>query len=101
MVSSERSVYDQALTRLKAARAGIRREQLEDLLRSLGFRVRQAGSAGHRVFIHTELADFRGSNFDGGHGSSPIVKPVYIRKIVRICEDHEEGLRKFLGESVR
>lgn len=100
MVSKSSSVYDQVVARLRDSPAGLRCEDVESLLKRLRFNVRQGTKGGHRVVTHPGLSDagFRGSNFNCGHRSTSTVKPAYVRKLLRICEDYEQELRLVLGE---
>lgn len=81
---------------LHTNRASLRCSDVTKFLEQLGFTVRQAGDAGHRVFMHKDLKDFHGSNFNCGHGSNAEVKKSYIRTILRIIEQHEDQLRELL-----
>jgi len=79
-------------------RGGLRCSQLIDILGKLGFQVRDCSQGGHKVYKHTGIPDFHGSDFNCGHRSTADVKPVYIRKILRIVEQYEDEIRAFLGE---
>jgi hypothetical protein len=66
---------------------------MASMLGRLGFRVRDCGSGNHKAFSHSKLAGFFGGNYNCGHGKNPPLKPVYVRKIIRILEEWEADLR--------
>jgi hypothetical protein len=67
-------------------------------LEKLGFKVRDCGKGGHKAVSHPGIPDFYGSNFNGGHRPTEQVKPVYIRRLLRIVERYETEIRRHLGE---
>lgn len=64
------------------------------VLDDLKFVVR--GSGGHKVVKHPGLPDWAGSNFNCGHRPGDDVRPVYVRRLLRIIDEHEDELRRFL-----
>lgn len=68
-------------------------------LERLGFEVTDAGSAGHKVFVHDHLPSFHSSSYNCSHGRDPQIKRPYIVKVLRVLREHETDLKKFLGET--
>lgn len=62
------------------------------MLEDLGFTVRKGDGPGHKVFSHSKIIDFPGSNFDCGHGSGPIKVP-YIVKLIGTLENWSEEIK--------
>jgi len=85
--------YDEIIAELRGRPANIRCAELADLLGQLGFVVRDCGKGNHKAFSHSRLAGFPGGNYDCGHGKNRQVKPVYVRRIIRILEEWEDQLR--------
>lgn len=88
---------DQAREQLKASKKTIRCHELEQLLKSLGFHVRDGNRGGHKVFTHPHLPSFYSSSFDCGHGRNPEIKPAYITRVLRVLAEHEDDLRAHLS----
>jgi predicted RNA binding protein YcfA (HicA-like mRNA interferase family) len=92
--------YDGALQKLKGAGASMRCKDVVEVLRNLGFKVRDGSKGGHKVITHPGLAGFITDGFDCGHGNNPEVKRPYLTKIIKLLERYEDDLRTFLnGES--
>jgi len=87
-----------ALERLASAGASMRCSELEELLVSLGFDVRDGKRGGHKVFVHDHLEDFRSAAYNCGHGRNPEIKPAYIRNVRQVLIMHKEALNRFLEE---
>ena len=77
--------------KLSAGKA-IRCKEMEWLLISLGFSVRNGKKQGHRVITHSELAGFTSAAFSCGHGRNPTVKPVYVRQMLKMLKLHSDDL---------
>lgn len=77
---------------------GLRCAELVKALEKLGFKVRDGSLGGHKVISHPGIPGFHGSNFNCGHRSTEQVLPVYIRKMLRLVENYETDIRKYLGE---
>jgi len=75
--------------------ASIRCKELADYLTQLGFEVRDCKKGNHKIFIHEGIPGFRVGNYDCGHGKNPVIKRVYIRKILKL---YKLELKTFLGE---
>lgn len=74
--------------------ASVRCLELCNGLEHLGFTVRKAGSSGHKVISHADLPEFWGANFNCGHGTNDYVKPVYVRKILRVLSENSDELEQ-------
>lgn len=88
---------DQAREQLKASKKTIRCHELEQLLESLGFEVRDGNGGGHKVFTHPNLTTFHSGGFNCGHGKNPEIKPAYITRVLRVLAEHEDDLRAYLS----
>lgn len=77
---------------------GLRCTQLIDTLKKLGFIVKDGKLGGHKIVKHPGIREFFGSNFNCGHRNTDQVKPVYIRKMLKIVVQYEDDIRKHLGE---
>lgn len=89
-----------AIDRLATSGASLRCKDVEQLLRGLGFDVREGKKAGHRVVSHPELVDFTGTNFTCGHGRNPEIKPAYVKSLRKVLESHADALRELRERSV-
>lgn len=86
--------YDEIIAELRSRTGALRCADLARLLGGLGFVVRDCGKGNHKAYSHPRLPDFRGGNYDCGHGRNPVVKPVYVRKVIRTLEEWEDHLRR-------
>jgi hypothetical protein len=96
---AERELFDEAVDRLRSASAAIRCQELADMLESLGFEVRDGKKQGHKVFVHHGVTLFTSGGYTCGHGRNPEIKPVYVKKIVRLLRQYETELIQYLGEN--
>ena len=55
-------------------------------LESLGFTVKDRGSAGHKTYAHSGLRDWPGGSFNCGHGRNPEILSSYVGNILRVLE---------------
>ncbi len=78
--------------------ATIRCQELEELLASLGFEVREGKKAGHQVFVHCGIASFTSGGYTCGHGRNPEIKLVYIKQVIKLLNQYETELIQYLGE---
>ena len=76
---------------------GMRCSAVRRALEKLKFNVRDA-AAGHRVVSHPGLAGFHGASFNCGHGRDDLVKPIYIRNLVKVLIQWQEELEAIHGE---
>lgn len=96
---TERELFDGVLDRLRSAGAAIRCQKLADVLESLGFEVRDGKKQGHKVFVHHGVTSFTSGGYTCGHGRNPEIKPVYIKKVVKLLKQYETELIQYLGEN--
>lgn len=96
---TERELFDRVLDRLRSASAAIRCQELADVLESLGFEVRDGKKQGHKVFVHHGVTSFTSGGYTCGHGRNPEIKPVYIKKVVKLLKQYETELIQYLGEN--
>jgi len=90
MVSRDR--FDTIISKLKQSRTNLRCEDLKATLRELGFEVRDGKNAGHVVYVHTGISEFRSGSFSCGHGRDRQVKPLYVRRVTQVLIQHEADL---------
>lgn len=87
-----------AIRQLEESIESLRCEKLVRLLKGLGFAVRKGSRGNHWVYSHRELENFHGSNFDCGHGRNRVIKPVYVRKVIKTLTKYREELENLRGE---
>ena len=95
---SAKSKLNQVIGALEASVASIRCQHLAEQLELLGFEVRDGKRGGHKLFFHAEITSFHSGSFNCGHGKNPEVKPVYVRKIVRLLRQYEKELITYLDQ---
>ena len=88
--------YEEVCEVLSAARRSMRCADLSKQLERLGFQVRDGKRGGHKLYFHDGLPSFRSSSFNCGHGKNPEIKPAYIRKVLKVLDQHKQELIKFL-----
>ena len=98
MPKSEKT-YNNIVRELEAAATNLRCKDLIRTLRSLGFDVRDGRKQGHKVVTHPGIASFSADAFTCGHGTNPEIKPVYVKKMVKLLRRYEPDLTEFLRES--
>lgn len=92
------NLYDDTVAGLKAAAiSSIRCGEFSSLLIGLGFDIRNGGKGKHRIVTHDGVASFYSTSFDCGHGADAIIKPRYIRNMIRTIETYEAELRAYLS----
>ena len=69
------------------------------MLASLGFGVRDGKKQGHKIFVHHGVSSFTSGAYTCGHGRNPEIKPVYIKKVVKLLRQYESELIQYLGEN--
>lgn len=89
---------DNAIRQLERAGASLRCRELQRILESLGFEVRDGRKPGHKIIHHPGLPGFLGSSYTCGHGRDPQIKPNYARNMLRIVRHHDTALRDLLKE---
>lgn len=85
-----------ARERLAAPGANLRCKDAVRILEKLGFRVRAGKKQGHMVVTHPGVQDFVGAGFTCGHGRNPEIRPVYVRQLATIIQNHEDALVAYL-----
>jgi hypothetical protein len=91
-------LYDLAVSEIRESKANLLGERVEEILRSLGFDVREGKSGEHRIYTHAGLPEFLSSSFDMGHGKRKSIKLCYALNILRVLRQHESAIRSYLGE---
>lgn len=86
------------ITDLQQCKASLCCEEVKDLLVNLGFEVRDGKQGGHKIFVHQGLPSFQSGSFNCGHGKNPEIKPAYIGKIIRVLNQYQEELVRYLKE---
>lgn len=81
---------------LENAGASMRCSELERLLKTLGFDVRDGKKQGHKIVTHAGLEDFYSFSYTCGHGKNPEVKRNYVRTALNTVKTHQDGLKKYL-----
>ena len=89
-------MFEAIIQELESVRANARCRDIKDKLEKLGFEVRDGKRGGHKIFFHDDLPSFMSGSLNCGHGKNPEIKPVYVRKIVRILKEHESDIKKYL-----
>ena len=89
-------MFETIIQELESVRANARCRDIRDKLEKLGFEVRDGKRGGHKIFVHDDLPSFMSGSFNCGHGKNPEIKPVYVRKIIRILKEHESDIKKYL-----
>ena len=91
-------VYDGARQKLEQSPRDLRCRDVLRILKTLKFTVRDC-RAGHKVFTHTGIPDFHGSNFNCGHSDHDKVLYIYTKQILEIVVRYEQEIKEYLGES--
>lgn len=87
---------DEALEVLEQNKRTMRCSAMEDLLISLGFRVRDGKLGGHKTFSHPRLKGFFGGSYDCGHKADGVLKLPYVLKVARVIKLHRDELEKLM-----
>lgn len=91
--------FDKLLLRLRemATSDNIACRDFSQLLKDFGFELENA-SGGHKVATHPSipLGPEDAANFNCGHDLGTKVKRNYIKKFLRIVDEHEKELREYL-----
>ena len=95
---SARVVYEEVVSALRSTKASMRCAELTRQLERLGFEVRPGKRGGHRIMVHDGLTSFYSKPFNCGHGKNPEIKPAYVRQILKLLNNHEQELIRFLEE---
>ncbi len=54
------------------------------------------GSAGHKIAKHPAIDLHEYPNFNCGHSQGAVVKRVYINKLYKFVEQHEDEIKEYL-----
>ena len=80
----------------ESAGASTRCNKVEGWLKKLGFTVESGKTKGHKLYKHTEIENFFGSNYNCGHGKNPEVKRPYINNILSVLDEYEDQIADYL-----
>jgi len=89
-------LFNTIIQELESVRANARCRDVIEKLENLGFEVREGKRGGHKIFVHDHLPSFRSGSLNCGHGKNPEIKPVYIKKLIRLLNEHESDIKKYL-----
>ena len=77
------------ISKWSARTANLRCFEICNDLVDLGFVICDGRIGGHKIVSHPMMKRFIGADFNCGHGTNPIVKPVYVRKLLRVLKDYK------------
>lgn len=92
---------NEAIEALQQAGASMRCSELQKILESLGFEVRDGKKQGHKVVTHPGLEGFFSSSYTCGHGKDPEVKRNYVRAMLSLVKKYEDELQKITEDRGR
>jgi hypothetical protein len=90
------SIVAKTCSLLAEAEAKVKCSDLRSHLEELGFKVRDGKRAGHKIVTHPNLKDFYSTSYACGHGRNSVIKPAYIRNIIKTLKIHEQALIDYL-----
>lgn len=67
-----------------------------NLLRDLGFEIRNCRSGGHKVIIHPCIPLLNNTHFNCGHNDGDAIKTPYITTVYKLVTEHKEEIRKYV-----
>jgi hypothetical protein len=79
-------------------KTSIRCDEIGNLLKLLGFQVRDGRTGGHKVFLHPGIPTFYSGSYNCGHGKNPSIKQAYIKNIIKILDAYRSELKIYLEE---
>ena len=91
----------EAIQALQQAGASMRCSELQKILESLGFEVRDGRKQGHKVVTHPGLEDFYSASYTCGHGGDPEVKRNYVKSMLSLIRQYREDLQKIMEDPGR
>lgn len=91
----------EAIQALQQAGASMRCSELQRILESLGFEVRDGSKQGHKVVTHPRLEEFFSASYTCGHGKDPEVKPNYVRSMLALMKQYRDDLQKIMEDRDR
>lgn len=91
----------EAIQALQQAGASMRCSELQKILESLGFEVRDGSKQGHKVVTHPGLEEFFSASYTCGHGKDPEVKPNYVRSMLALVKQYRDDLQEITEDRAR
>ena len=91
----------EAIQALQQAGASMRCGELQRILESLGFEVRDGSKQGHKVVTHPGLDEFFSASYTCGHGKDPQVKPNYVRSMLTLVKQYRDDLKRITEDRDR
>lgn len=73
-------------------------KELGQLLETLGCRIKDCKSPGHKQVFHDGIEEFYSVSYNCGHGKNPEIKRSYIRNISRHLKSLRPQLLQYLDE---
>lgn len=99
-VVSKTPNYDKIRAKLEAMALGANTtcKDFSACLVEFGFILKDCGAHGHKVATHPaiKMKIEDSPNFNCGHSSGKKIKPIYIRKFLRITNTYESDLKEYL-----
>jgi hypothetical protein len=90
------TAVQEALDVLTQNKKTIRCSEMQRLLVSLGFRVRDGRLGGHKTVSHPQLKGFYGSGYDCGHKADGVLKVCYVLKVAGVLRQYKDELEKLM-----
>jgi len=91
----------EAIQALQQAGASMRCSELQKILESLGFEVRDGRKQGHKVVTHPGLEEFFSASYTCGHGRNPEVKRNYVRSMLALVKQYRDDLQEITEDRAR
>lgn len=91
----------EAIQSLQQAGASMRCSELQKILESLGFEVRDGSKQGHKVVTHPGLEEFFSASYTCGHGKDPEVKRNYVRSMLALVKQYRDDLQEIMEDRAR
>jgi|SRR5699024_6893953 len=91
-------LLEQAQRQLSEAGASMRCSEMGKLLEGLGFEVRDGRRGGHKLFFHDGTPGFMSGAYNCDHGRNPEIKRPYIKKTLKILQQYEAELTRYLEQ---
>jgi hypothetical protein len=86
------SVVQKVIQYLNSNKTNLRCNDVRDVLEDFGFTVKEGKKGNHRRYMHREIPEFRGANYDCGHGKNSKVLPRYIENVVKVLNKYEQEI---------
>lgn len=97
-----KATVDNAIHALQQAGASMRCADLQGVLESIGFEIKDRKKPGHKVVYHAALSrmsEFSTTSYTCGHGKNPEVRPAYVKKMLGVIRHYESELKELNGET--